>query len=440
MTYEQMEAEIASVPKFGAKASLSNLTKYLDRMNHPERKLRVIHVAGTNGKGSVCAFLDSILREAGYKTALFTSPHLIRLNERFRINGQCCEDIELISVWKRVKDEMISGQEEGLQPLTYFEILFLMGLLLFSGKELDYCIMETGLGGRLDATVLTQPQLSVITSISLDHTAILGDTIEKIAKEKAGIIKSGVPVVALDEENGAFSVLSQEAEEKGSHIYKVRSEDITILKKYKNKIDFSIKSRYYKDKPLTICGFADYQVYNAALAFTAVHVLLPNIDEESLRFGLLHMKWEGRMEELLPGVYLDGAHNPGAVRQICSCIAQSEETWSLLFAVCSDKDYSAMIRMLAEILWKNIYITKMEEARGASVAAVKQCFVSQCSTPVSGFDDVTSALEAALSDQREKKERLLCLGSLYLVGELKRWKQIDGRDPRERWVESEDIL
>lgn len=439
MTYEQMEAEIAAVPKFGAKASLSNLTKYLDRMNHPERNLRVIHIAGTNGKGSVCAFLDAILREAGYKTALFTSPHLIYLNERFRMNGKCCEDGELISAWTRVKEEMAVGQKEGLQPLTYFEILFLMGLLIFQEKDPDYCIMETGLGGRLDATVLTRPLLSIITSISLDHTAILGDTVEEIAKEKAGIIKKGVPVVALDEENGAFPVILREAEEKGSRIYKVRSKDITILKKYKNKIDFSIKSRYYKDNPLTICSFADYQIYNAALAFIAVHVLLSQINEETVRRGLLHMRWEGRMEELLPGVYLDGAHNPGAIAQICACIGQSEETWSLLFAVCSDKDYSAMIHMLAELPWKKIYIARVDEARGASVEEVRRQFITCCDTPVIGFDDAISAMERALSDRRENKERLLCLGSLYLVGELKRWKQIEEKSLQSQQAESEDM-
>ena len=196
MTYSEMEREINEIPKFGAKASLSNLSDYLELANHPERNLRVIHIAGTNGKGSVSAYIDSILRQAGYTTALFTSPHLVKINERFRINFKECSDEELILAWCQVKSFMEKGEKQGLQPLTFFEILFLMGMILFSQKEIDYCILETGLGGRLDATVLSDPVLSIITSISYDHMEILGDTIEKIAAEKAGIIKNGIPVVA----------------------------------------------------------------------------------------------------------------------------------------------------------------------------------------------------------------------------------------------------
>ena len=343
MTIDELEQEISAVPRFGAGGGLDNLKKYLDILGHPENSLRVIHVAGTNGKGSVCAFLESILRAAGYRTALFTSPHLVHMNERFRIDFRMCPDEELIEAWEQVKALLPpcaqgaaaagqngmygadcgvgqTGSENGSddrQPLTYFEILFLMSLLIFSGKNVDYCIMETGLGGRLDATVLTKPLLSVITSISLDHTAILGDTIEEIAAEKAGILKEGVPVVVLDEDNGAFPVIRKKAERKNSHIYRIRSERITILKKTENTIDFSINSSYYKDSLLRIADTADYQIYNAALAVVAAKVLLPGLDRESIQNGLLQMRWEGRMEEILPRVYVDGAHNPGAVEQIC---------------------------------------------------------------------------------------------------------------------------
>ena len=228
MTIDELEQEISSVPRFGTGGGLDNLKKYLDILGHPEESLRVIHVAGTNGKGSVCAFLESILRTAGYRTALFTSPHLVHMNERFRVNFEMCSDEELIEAWEQVKVLLPGNTRQSAavgrgrlpgcgaeateycetsgdrQPLTYFEILFLMSLLIFSQKDVDYCIMETGLGGRLDATVLTHPVLSVITSISLDHTELLGNTIGEIAAEKAGIIKEGVPVVVLDEDNGAF--------------------------------------------------------------------------------------------------------------------------------------------------------------------------------------------------------------------------------------------
>ena len=417
MTYSEMEREINEIPKFGAKASLSNLSAYLELANHPERNLRVIHIAGTNGKGSVSAYLDSILRQAGYTTALFTSPHLIKINERFRINFAMCSDQELTDAWCQVKEFMEQGRKNGLQSLTFFEILFFMGMLIFSQKDIDYCILETGLGGRLDATVLSNPVLSVITSISYDHMEILGDTIEKIAAEKAGIIKEGIPVVAIDEENGAFPVIERTAKEKNARIYGLKSQDLTILKKYENKIDFSINSRYYKISNLTLKSYASYQVQNAALAALAAHVLLPELSQEAIQAGILGMYWPGRMEEIAKNVYVDGAHNPGAVHQIYNSLVDSDKEWLLLFAVCSDKDYSEMIRILGKIPWKRIYITKIDSARGADTAAVKQCFEEAVACPICEFENAEQAFCAALRDR--EYENLLCLGSLYLVGEVK---------------------
>lgn len=420
MTYSEMERKINEIPKFGAKASLSNLSDYLELANHPERNLRVIHIAGTNGKGSVSAYIDSILRQAGYTTALFTSPHLVKINERFRINFKECSDEELILAWCQVKSFMEKGEKQGLQPLTFFEILFLMGMIIFSQKEIDYCILETGLGGRLDATVLSDPVLSIITSISYDHMEILGDTIEKIAAEKAGIIKNGIPVVAVDEENGAFPVIERTAKEKKSPVYGLKSQDLTILKKYENKIDFSINSRYYKISNLKVKSYASYQVQNAALAALAAHVLLPDLAENVIRNGILEMFWAGRMEEIAENVYVDGAHNPGAVRQIYNSLADSDKEWLLLFAVCSDKDYTEMIRILGKIPWKRIYITKIDSARGADTAAVRQCFEEAAGCPICEFESAGEAFKAALRDRGdEKEENLLCLGSLYLVGEIK---------------------
>ena len=420
MTYSEMEREINEIPKFGAKASLSNLSDYLELANHPERNLRVIHIAGTNGKGSVSAYIDSILRQAGYTTALFTSPHLVKINERFRINFKECSDEELILAWCQVKSFMEKGEKQGLQPLTFFEILFLMGMIIFSQKEIDYCILETGLGGRLDATVLSDPVLSIITSISYDHMEILGDTIEKIAAEKAGIIKNGIPVVAVDEENGAFPVIERTAKEKKSPVYGLKSQDLTILKKYENKIDFSINSRYYKISNLKVKSYASYQVQNAALAALAAYVLLPDLAENVIRNGILEMFWAGRMEEIAENVYVDGAHNPGAVRQIYNSLADSDKEWLLLFAVCSDKDYTEMIRILGKIPWKRIYITKIDSARGADTDAVRQCFEEAAGCPICEFESAGEAFKAALRDRGdEKEENLLCLGSLYLVGEIK---------------------
>ena len=278
--------------------------------------------------------------------------------------------------------------------------------------------METGLGGRLDATVLSNPVLSVITSISYDHTEILGDTIEKIAAEKAGIIKEGIPVVAMDEKNGAFSVIERTAKEKNAPVYGLKSQELTILKKCENTIDFSINSRYYKISNLKVKSYASYQVQNAALAVLAVKVLLPEVSQDVIREGIVKMYWPGRMEEIAENVYVDGAHNPGAVHQIYNSLIDSDKEWLLLFAVCSDKDYSEMIRVLGRLPWKRIYITKIDSARGADTAAVKQCFKEETAgCPIYEYDNARTAFERALKDR--EYENLLCLGSLYLAGEIK---------------------
>ncbi len=420
MTYDEMLNEIDDIPMFGASGGLSNLNEYLNLLDHPERNLQVIHIAGTNGKGSVSAFMESILRGAGYKTALFTSPHLMKINERFRINFRECDDEILIRAWEEVKEVLEKREEHGLAMLTYFEIMFLMGMLVFSWEKPDYCIVETGLGGRLDATVLTQPIISVITSISLDHTALLGNTIPEIAREKAGIIKKGIPLVILDEENGAAEEIQRVADKMKSELLTVSYRDITFYKNVGNKIDFSMENRYYKTNNVKICSPAHYQMLNALLAITAIHKILPDLSENLIKSGVENMSWPGRMEEIQSHVYVDGAHNPGAIMQICKMMRETEDDWSLMFAVCADKDYENMVKMLAELPWRHIYITKIKTARGAGIQIVSECFEKYTQAPISIYDTSEQAYEDAVK-HLGKEEKLLCLGSLYLAGELKEY-------------------
>ena len=426
-----MEEEIAQVPRFGARASLENLGGYLEKLGHPEKELRVIHVAGTNGKGSVCSYIDSILREAGFKTALFTSPHLQEVRERFRIDGRLCSYEKTLEAYRKVRNLMDEGALESLMPLTYFEILFLMSLLIFREEKPDYCIMETGLGGRLDATVLTEPVLCVITSISIDHSQVLGDTIEKIAAEKAGIIKEGIPVVTIDEGTAATSVIRKEADRNRADLIVINTRELRFLKKSVKSIDFSIDCRYYKSDRLSINSKADYQVYNAALAVLSVRRLLMDSPigearlEEAIRSGLLKMSWEGRMEEIFPDVYVDGAHNVGAVRQVCRQLERElaeGSSYVLVFAVCQDKDYSGMISLLAGISFEKIFITRIRGIRGADVEEVRDLFTAACECPTETCSNVQEAMEKALSYKdtcRYENLKVLCLGSLYMVGEIK---------------------
>ena len=196
MNYEEAVAYIEDIPRFTTKNSLDHTRECMRRLGHPQKKFRVIHVAGTNGKGSVCAYLDSMLRAGGYKVGLFTSPHLVKINERFKINGEMISDERFVKAFEEVQKIIKKAQEDGLDHPSYFETLFLMGMVVFKEADVDYVVLETGLGGRLDATnTVDHPLACIITSISLDHVEYLGDTIGKIAGEKAGIIKPQVPVI-----------------------------------------------------------------------------------------------------------------------------------------------------------------------------------------------------------------------------------------------------
>ena len=407
-----------AVPRFKDGHGTDTLLRYLDRMGHPERTLKVVHVAGTNGKGSVCAFLEAVLRRKGCRTGFFSSPHLVTMRERFRINYAMCPEEDLIKAWEEVRTLMEAAMADGLAPLTFFEIMFVMALCIFRDKRPDYCIMETGLGGRLDATNVCLPVLCVITSISLDHTEILGDTVEKIAAEKAGIIKPGVPVVFCDENNGAAAVIREYADRAKAPCFSLKESELTICEKTENTIDFFINNRYYKSSRIQLNTWAEYQVFNAGLAALALRVLFPDLEDRLICQGLSSMYWEGRMEELRPRFFVDGAHNPGAVRKICGMLKESDRSWRLLFAVCSDKSYSEMIRMLADIPFRGIYITAISGYRAAKTELIEKEFRRYTDGVLHSFSSVKEAVNQMLLDQKDD-EYCLCLGSLYLVGEIR---------------------
>ena len=416
-TYAGVEQKIAVLPRFPG--DLQNLKLYLKKLNHPEKDLRVIHVAGTNGKGSVCAFLESILRQAGYRTAMFTSPHLVTMRERFRIGEKMVSEQDVVRAFLKVYRIWQEGRDRGLKEPVFFEYLFLMGVVIFSEEKPDYCLMETGMGGRLDPTVLLYPLLSVITSVSLDHTGILGNSIEEIAWEKAGIIKPGVPLVLMKENQAAFDVVNREAARKKSPVYVLDSQDLKILKKTKNYIDFSIDNSYYYFSALRVWGRAGYQVLNGSLAAVAAGVLLPGLPRETVYEGIVKARWPGRMQEIYPGIYVDGGHNPGAADRIVKDLEDSGDRWNLLFSVCDDKDYQSMIRRLCDFPFGRIYVTGMRDERTAAWKRLLRLFEENTDCPVSGWPDVRSGLDKA-KNELKSGENLLCMGSLKLVGEILR--------------------
>lgn len=417
------------------KNSLEQVGEILKELGDPERRLRILHVAGTNGKGSVCADLTSILMEAGYRVGTFISPHLVDIRERFLLNGEMVGEEDFQSVFEQV---LAVVQKPDYCHPTYFEFVFLMAMVLFDRKKVDFAILETGLGGRLDTTnVVRRPIACVITSISLDHTQYLGDTIPQIASEKAGIIKENVPVIYDDCDPEASAVIRERAVQRKAAAWPVgesvlagpravpengegRTGDLSGDTK-----DEEIR-RILKEVPFA----APYQVRNAALALRTLQVLqIEGVTEAACREGLKKVRWPGRMEEAAPGVWLDGAHNPGGIRAFIQAVrAQQTEPFRihLLFAAVSDKDYREMIHLLCEDLSPDrVTVVHLQSERGLGAGSLAEIFRRAGCRQVEAYETAGAALAAALKHKTEG-DRLYVVGSLYLIGEIKEYLRRNG--------------
>lgn len=424
MNYEEAVAYIEETPKFTTKNKLSHTKECLERLGNPEKKFKVIHVAGTNGKGSTCAFLTSIFREAGYSCGLFTSPHLVVINERFQINEKNIDNQAFMSAFEKVKalaDELVA---EGSYHPTYFEMLFLMGMVIFAEAGVDYVMLETGLGGRLDATTaVEEPAACVITSISFDHMQYLGNTIAEIAGEKAGIIVPGVPVIYDGNNPEAAKVIRKQAEALGSPYYEVKKENTEILRNTSAGIDFCMENEYYGNTAFSIPFIAGYQVMNAALALKTAEVLkdMVNLPKDSVLRGLRETRWQGRMETVLPGVIVDGAHNEDGVEKFVETAEHFQKDYplTLLFSAVDDKDYTDMIRTVAgRIQFQHVIVTQVGGYRKVPAEQLADIFRKEGCLCAESCEDVEFSFRRAL-EYRGKDGMLFCVGSLYLVGEIK---------------------
>lgn len=427
-TYEETLKGILDIPKFTTKNSLEHTREFLKRLGNPQENFRIIHVAGSNGKGSVCAWIASVLRENGKQTGLFTSPHLVKIEERFETNeGPCTpmEFVEAASLVQHIADEMVA---EGMPHPTFFEYIFAVGMVIFSGKHVEYAVLETGMGGRLDATnVIRNPLLTVITSISLEHTEILGDTISEIAGEKAGILKPGVPVIYDASQQEAAEVIRQRAKELGCTAVPVFLEKIKILLNTGKKIDFYYDSGYDVTE-VTIPFGAPYQAVNAAVALQAVKYLqkTEGIPKEAVSRGMAQVSWKGRMQEAGKDIYFDGAHNTAGAAVFLQAVKQlTQEPAVLLFSMVQEKDYHKVIKELVEAdIWKQVFVTAVPNARGIGTGQLKKAFEHQAALSgkmlqITEIEDIEHAFREAAA-ARSPGQKLFCAGSLYLIGELER--------------------
>lgn len=428
-----MEAEeyLLGIPRFTRKNEPEKTGAFLSFLSkkYPLPKTtKVIHIAGTNGKGSVCAYLRSVLMEAGFQVGMFTSPHLVEMRERFAINLDMVTEEEFVSGFLAVKEQVEcyrQNRDEQYHP-TFFEYLFFMANVIYSKNPVDYLILETGLGGRLDATnQIKNPALCVITKIGLDHTQYLGDTIARIAAEKAGIIKKGVPVVYLEDKKEAGDVIRRKAEELGSAAFSVSKRDYAFLKNGYKTIDFSYTSRYYGFIEVSLKTRALYQMENASLAIKALEVLeTPGFfTKEQIQKGLESMSWAGRMEEVLPDVYVDGAHNEDGICAFLETVRNDECDGRklLLFSVVEDKNYRAMIELLMqEHYFSLVYTASLMSDRGVDADRLEECFspYRQKGQQIMIAENIEEAFRRILREKRTG-DKVYIVGSLYLVGQIK---------------------
>ena len=423
MNYTEAVDYIETIPKFTVKHPPEHTRELLSRLGNPQEGIKIIHVAGTNGKGSVCAYLNAMLLAGGKKTGLFTSPHLVRINERFQINGEDVSDEQFLNAFLKVEKAAKEYEAEGEGHPSYFETLFLMGMLIFKEAGVEYLVMETGLGGRLDATnVVEKPLACIITSISRDHTEYLGDTLEAIAGEKAGIIKAGVPVIYDASQPGPASVIAAKAKEMGSPAWPMEPSFYEMKTQSREGITFTFAYPGGEKAELVIPYVAKYQMMNASLAFYTMHILqdVHDIPKNVLAEGLSKIKWPCRMEMAAPGVIIDGAHNEDGIAQFVSTAGYfaKENEITILFTAVADKHYHEMIGEICEGLHpSHVVATQIDGSRVVPAEVLAEDFRKAGCTDVCAEPEIGAAYEKALG--KKGSGMLFCVGSLYLAGELK---------------------
>lgn len=355
---------------------------------------------------------------------MFTSPHLVTMRERFRINGKLMEEADFVRYLEQVLTLLRDGDGRGVYHPTFFELLFFMGMLYFEEQNAEVILLETGLGGRLDATnSVSRKDLCVITRIGMDHMEYLGWHISEIAGEKAGILRKNVPVVAADSGKEASCVIAEKARTLSCPLFFVSKSDIRNLEFHKNFIDFSFESRYYGYIRCSLTTFAPYQVENAALALRALDVLaerLP-VSMEALTQGMREARWEGRMEEIREGIYLDGAHNVDGIRAFLDAAGRDGSVGRrfLLFSAMQDKQYPEMVRILTDSgLFDRIFITEIQNTRSLSRQRLEEAFRAAGAEQIAGYENTWHAWNALLREKLSD-DRVYIAGSLYLAGEIK---------------------
>ncbi len=416
MNYTEALDYIHAVNWVFCKPGLDRVRTLCQSLGNPQDTLKFIHVAGTNGKGSLCAMTASMLRAAGLRVGLYTSPYIVRFNERMQIDNESISDEELCELVAHVRPFADAMEDKP----TEFELITAVAFLYFARHKCDIVVLECGLGGRLDATnIITTPVLSVITGIALDHTAILGNTIEQIAVEKAGIIKRGVPVLWCGGDKNAQAVIGTRADEVGAPMLTVDRSALTIKSMTLDGTVFDFGSRHDLHIPL----LGSYQPHNAANALSVIDVLNTHgyaIDDRAVRQGLAAVRWPARFEIICrePLVIADGGHNPEGIDGAVDSIVRyfGDQKVAVVTGVMADKDYRYMARRMAEVACRVFCLTP-DNPRSLPAADYAMVFsdLGIDATPCASVDE---AVKRGMSYAKEHGIPLVCLGSLYMYGEV----------------------
>jgi len=420
--------ELAAPTQAGAaKFNLENITILAKSLGHPERKYSSVHLAGTNGKGSSAAFLESILRHAGYRTGLYTSPHLERINERIRVSGEQIPDQAFADVFTRIHsviEELLAAGKLRAHP-TFFECITAIAFAYFAESPVQVAVFETGLGGRLDATNILVPEVAVITRIDFDHENFLGHSLEEIAGEKAGIIKTDVPVVIAGQRDEARQVLLSKARELNAPVVETNSafmaESSQVINGYVRAEVQEITTRKRFELAPHLAG--RFQLQNSLNAVAAARVLRSRgfrISDTDIEKGIAAAVWPGRIEKVhsSPDIYLDGAHNPSAARELAAFIQENltGRKLTLIFGALRDKAVDEIAGILFPLASEVIF-TEPNTSRSISAPQLAE-ITGHHASHFTIIPDAEKALESAMA-QAAPQDVICITGSLYLVGQLR---------------------
>jgi dihydrofolate synthase / folylpolyglutamate synthase len=420
VTYPETIEFLYGIRLFGQKLGLETMQYLLRLMGDPQNSLRFIHIAGTNGKGSVAAMLHAVLAKAGYKTGLYTSPHLVSFCERFQVNGKPIAEADVVRLVEQIKPLLEKvGEHPEFRAPTFFEVVTAIALQYFHEQEMDVVVWETGLGGRLDATNVVTPLVSVITNIAFDHTQYLGETLGEIAAEKCGIIKRGVPIVTAAMAEEALRVIQRTAAERGGRLT-VIGEDVhaTRLSEDKRFQRVELTGARLNYGPLTIPLLGAHQTINCATAVIALEASGLLVTPEQVREGLAQTAWPGRFQIVNhdPTVVLDGAHNAAAAERLAATLREhfADRKLTLILGVLRDKNYDQMCQILAPLTDRIFCVPVNSERTSEPDQLARWCNAAH---PSAQTTVARNLAEAYAQGRSEKADVMVITGSLFLVGE-----------------------